>query len=165
MTANPLSEFGNRPACVHAEIIVSIARDWIGTPYQHQACLKNIGCDCLGLVCGVWQSVYGFEPELPPAYSPDWAEASGNENLAHAARRHMIEIDPKNIMAGDLLLFRWRAGLPAKHLAIATSATTMIHAQHGACVCEVHISSWWRRHIAFVFRFPDNPVSADKGQN
>ena len=28
---------------------------WIGTPYRHQASLKGVGCDCLGLVRGVWR--------------------------------------------------------------------------------------------------------------
>jgi NlpC/P60 family putative phage cell wall peptidase len=39
--------------------------------------LRGIGCDCLGLLRGVWRAVYGKEPEAVPAYSSDWAEASG----------------------------------------------------------------------------------------
>ena len=35
------------------EEIVAAARSWIGTPYRHQASLKGVGCDCLGLVRGV----------------------------------------------------------------------------------------------------------------
>ena len=46
------------------------ARGWIGTPYRHQASLKGVGCDCLGLVRGVWREVMGEEPEAPPAYRP-----------------------------------------------------------------------------------------------
>ncbi len=30
---------------------------------------KGVGCDCLGLVRGVWRAVYGADPEHPPAYS------------------------------------------------------------------------------------------------
>lgn len=33
--------------------VVACARSWINTPYQHQARLKGIGADCLGLVIGV----------------------------------------------------------------------------------------------------------------
>jgi hypothetical protein len=43
----------------------------------------------------------------------------------------------------------------AKHAAIMTSQTRMIHAIEGAPVCEVHIAPWWRRRIAAAFRFPD----------
>lgn len=136
----------------NAEGIVRIARSWVGTPYLHQASLKGVGCDCLGLVRGVWREAYGTEPEAVPAYSPDWAEAGMRENLAEAARRHMTEAT--DVAAGDLLLFRWRAHLPAKHAAIAASAATMVHAQDGARVCEAALSPWWRRRLAFVFRFP-----------
>lgn len=33
--------------------VVAEARDWIGTPYRHQASVKHAGCDCLGLIRGV----------------------------------------------------------------------------------------------------------------
>ena len=46
-------------------LILTEARSWIGTPYRHQASLKGIGCDCLGLLRGVWRGVMGEEPELP----------------------------------------------------------------------------------------------------
>ncbi len=132
--------------------IISETRSWVGTPYLHQASLKNVGCDCLGLVRGVWRSVYGQEPEATPAYSPDWAESGKVEALAFAARRHMDEIDPAEFQPADLLVFRWRPHVPAKHLAIVVSPTTMIHAQQGAVVCEVPISKWWHRHIAYAFK-------------
>ncbi len=138
--------------------VVGVARGWIGTPYRHQASLRGVGCDCLGLVRGVWRELYGAEPEAVPAYSGSWAEtpAAPDEPLASAARRHLLEIDKKGFAAGDVLLFRWRRHLPAKHLGIAVSATRMIHAQEGAAVCEVALNPWWRRHLAYAFRFPHN---------
>ena len=42
--------------------IVGAARGWIGTPYRHQASLKGVGCDCLGLLRGVWRELKGEEP-------------------------------------------------------------------------------------------------------
>jgi len=135
--------------------VVSIARDWIGTPYQHQASLKGVGCDCLGLLRGVWRELYGDEPEALPSYSPDWAEAGLRETLAEAGRRHLIEIPVLTFDAGDVLLFRWRPHLPAKHCGIATSRTHMIHAQEGHSVAEVPLSPWWLSRLAFAFRFPD----------
>jgi NlpC/P60 family putative phage cell wall peptidase len=136
-----------------AERVVAVARSWIGTPYIHQASLKSVGCDCLGLLRGVWRELHGSEPELPPPYSADWAEASGREVMAEAAARHMQAIEVANFTAGDVILFRWREGSPAKHCAIATSNQTMIHAHDGAEVAEVSIGRWWRRHLVFAFRF------------
>jgi NlpC/P60 family putative phage cell wall peptidase len=134
--------------------IVREARRWIGTPYLHQASLRGVGCDCLGLVRGVWRACVGPEPEAPGPYAPDWAEACGRERLAEAGARCFVAIEPAQFAAGDVLLFRWRAHVPAKHLAIATSRETMAHAHDGAAVCEVAIAPWWRRRLAFAFRFP-----------
>ena len=134
--------------------IVAEARAWIGTPYRHQASLKNVGCDCLGLVRGVWRAVVGEEPERAPPYAADWAEATGEETLAHAARRHLNEIDPARFLPGDVLLFRYAARYPAKHAAIVSAEALMIHAHDGACVTEVAIAPWWRRRLAYAFRFP-----------
>ena len=134
--------------------IVAEARSWIGTRYHHRASLKGVGCDCLGLVRGVWRGCVGDEPERPPAYAPDWAEASGVEALAEAALRHLVPIALHEIAAGDVLLFRWREACVAKHVAIATADATMIHAHDGAAVCEVALAPWWRRRLAYAFSFP-----------
>jgi NlpC/P60 family putative phage cell wall peptidase len=139
---------------VSRDDVIAAARLWLGTPYRHQASLKGIGCDCLGLVRGVWRELHGAEPERLPAYSLDWAEAGLSETLAEAGHRHLVAIDRGAFDGGDVLLFRWRAHLPAKHAAIATSMTAMIHAQSGAQVSEVAITPWWRRHLAYAFRFP-----------
>jgi NlpC/P60 family putative phage cell wall peptidase len=136
------------------QIIVAETRRWIGTPYRHQASLEGVGCDCLGLVRGVWRAVIGQEPELAPPYAPDWAEATGNESLAEAAARHLISIPLSDIAPGDVLLFRWRAHMPAKHAALATAPDLMVHAHDGAAVAEVAIAPWWRRRLAYAFRFP-----------
>ena len=145
-------------------LIISEARTWIGTPYRHQASLKGVGCDCLGLVRGVWRAVIGEEPERASPYAPDWAEAASGEPLANAAARHLVQIAPSHPSPasgggigwgpGDVVLFRWRANLPAKHAAIVTANGSMVHAHDGAAVTEVALAPWWRRRLAFAFRFP-----------
>jgi NlpC/P60 family putative phage cell wall peptidase len=139
---------------VRRDEIIAEARDWIGTPYRHQASLKGVGCDCLGLVRGVWRALFGDEPERAPPYSPDWAEALQKETLAQAAARHLMPVACDAFLPGDVLLFRWRAHLPAKHMAIVSALDTMIHAHDGAAVTEVTIAPWWRRRLAYAFRFP-----------
>jgi NlpC/P60 family putative phage cell wall peptidase len=135
-------------------MIVAEARAWIGTPYRHQASLKGVGCDCLGLVRGVWRALYGPEPERTPPYGPDWAEAASGEPLAQAAQRHLLRVDVAAVLPGDVVLFRWRAGFAAKHAAIVTAAELMVHAHDGAAVAEVALAPWWRRRLAYAFRFP-----------
>jgi NlpC/P60 family putative phage cell wall peptidase len=72
--------------------IVAAARIWLGTPYHHQASLRGVGCDCLGLVRGIWRDLYGSEPESTPPYSPYWAQQGAGETLALAAERHLHPI-------------------------------------------------------------------------
>lgn len=134
--------------------IVAAARRWIGTPYLHQASLIGVGCDCLGLVRGVWRETIGDEPEIAPPYTPDWAEALGAETLLDAAFRHFQPVALGAHQPGDVLVFRFRDHLPAKHIGIATSAAHMAHAHAGACVSEVPIGLHWRRRIAGAFAFP-----------
>ncbi|MFC7399693.1 NlpC/P60 family protein [Chelatococcus sp. GCM10030263] len=134
--------------------VVAAARAWCGTPYRHQASRRGIGTDCLGLVRGLCRDLFGCEPEAPPPYAPDWAEAGRREMLAEGLGRHFGAIDPAAFGAGDVLLFRWRAHLPAGHLGIATGAGRMVHAHAGAAVAEVAIGRWWSRHLAFAFSFP-----------
>lgn len=140
--------------CLSRAVLVAEARRWIGTPYRHQASVKGIGCDCLGLVRGVWRGCIGAEPEALPPYAPDWAEAGGVETLLAAALRHLTPVSGNAFDAGDVLLFRYRDGFVAKHIAIATSPEAMIHAHDGAAVCEIAVAPWWRRRLVQAFSFP-----------
>lgn len=134
--------------------IVLEARRWIGTPYRHQASLIGVGADCLGLVRGVWRNLYGFDAEQPPAYSADWAEASRRETLILAANRHLVRVNQDQMQPGDIVLFRFRRHLPAKHAAVVATPETIVHAVEGAAAVEVALSPWWKRRTAAVFQFP-----------
>ncbi|MEM7683320.1 MAG: NlpC/P60 family protein [Pseudomonadota bacterium] len=154
MTVDPCSGSHQRAEIVH------IARSWIGTPYIHQASVRKIGTDCLGLVRGIWRSVIGPEPEVLRAYSPDWAEASGREDLLTGLRRHMLELPSQVAQPGDVVIFRMLARGPAKHLAVLSSdasefdAAAMIHAYSGHAVCETVMGPAWARRAISSFRFP-----------
>jgi NlpC/P60 family putative phage cell wall peptidase len=134
--------------------IVALTRDWLGTPYHHQASLRGVGTDCVGLVRGIWRELHGGEAQALPAYTRDWAEGSGRETLLEAARRHLVEIAPFAAQPGDVLVFRWRRNTLAKHCAILSKPAAMIHALEGAPVSEIAFTPWWRRHLAAAFAFP-----------
>lgn len=131
------------------------ARSWIGTPYQHQASAKGAGCDCLGLVRGVWRALYGAEPELAPAYTPNWAEHQGAETLLFAAQRHLRACALTEMTPGDVLLFRMDASSPIKHAAILDEGAHLIHAYWGRAVVRSRLAPWWRARCAAAFSFPD----------
>ena len=137
--------------------IVGYARQWIGTPYVHQASRAGVGCDCLGLVRGVFRQICGHEPEDVPPYTPDWSEASGEERLWTAARRHLVEVENGHARPGDVILLRMREGMVAKHLGIAADGVdgpTLIHAYSRHGVVESPMTQPWSRLVVAVFSFP-----------
>ena len=138
-----------------AEEVLAEALGWVGTPYRHQGARKGVGCDCLGLVLGVWRAVYGVEPEAAGPYAADWAEAGAGEPLLEAARRHCVEKPLGQMAPGDLLLFRWRAHLPAKHAGIFAGGGRFVHAYEGSAVTLSALVPQWHRRIAGVFAFPE----------
>ena len=138
-------------------VIVAAARSWIGTPYRHQASVRGAGADCLGLLRGVWREVLGAEPEAVPAYTQDWSEPSGREDLLAAAVRWLRVKPLADAAAGDVLLFRMRAGAVAKHLGIAGQIgpqASFIHAYSGHGVVETALSDPWARRVVARFTFP-----------
>jgi NlpC/P60 family putative phage cell wall peptidase len=144
------------PACTTSPIVTA-ARGWIGTPFHHQSTTKGAGCDCLGLIRGVWRDCIGPEPVTVPPYAPDWSEAEGQEWLWQAIARHF---HPPAAMPqpGEVLLFRLRPGSVAKHLGIlATSPAgpTVIHAYSGHGVVESALGPAWQRRIVARFAFPE----------
>ncbi len=144
-----------RAAALHA------ARDWLGTPYRHRASLKGVGCDCLGLVRGVWRELYGAEPEPLPPYRPDWAETGADELLLDAARRRLRPVPLGNARPGDVLLFRMSAEAAVKHCAVLSAApegpaapeARMIHAYWGRAAVESWIGPWWARRLHSAWAF------------
>ena len=164
------------------DAIVSAARGWLGTPYHHQGSVKGAGCDCLGLIRGVWRQLYGPEPEAMPAYTRDWGNATGSETLIAAACRHLTRLDDSNAAGpGDVLVFRMRDRGVAKHAGILSAlprfallerdmtpqlaaddeAPHMIHAQEGLGVVEIPLGRWWRRRAVAAFRFPRTEYEHD----
>jgi NlpC/P60 family putative phage cell wall peptidase len=140
---------------IEREDIVRAARGWIGTPYAHQASVKDAGCDCLGLLRGVWRELHGEDAETPPPYSPDWAEATGEETLYAAMKRHLVEIAPRAIAPGDIALFRMMPRGPAKHCGIVAkkkSGLTLIHARQNKQVSEETFGAPWRKKLVYTFR-------------
>ena len=138
--------------------VVEAAKGWLGTPYVHQASRRGMGCDCLGLVRGIWRELLGAEPCTVPPYTPDWSEPSGREDLMLAAGRLLCPAPMAEAQMGDVLLFRMRDGAVAKHLGIQSATgpeARFIHAYTGHGVVESALTDPWRRKIAARFRFPE----------
>ena len=133
--------------------IIAVAREWIGTPYHHQASLKGVGCDCIGLVRGIWRELYGFEAEPVPAYSRDWGDTTGDEDLLAAGDRNLQRILVDELAPGDVFAIRWKTARSAKHVAIFANDNRFIHAYEKRGVVEVTLTPQWRAMIVGAWRF------------
>lgn len=136
------------------DAIIKTAFDWLDTPYQHQASLKGVGCDCLGLIRGVWRELYDQEPAPPPPYTVDWAERSQTETFLDAAQTYLEPIEQLSAQPGDVLMFRMKPHAVCKHVAIMVSSNSIIHAYWGRAVVESYLIPYWRRRWAYSFAFP-----------
>lgn len=133
------------------ETIVEIARTWVGTPYHHQASIRGVGCDCLGLIRGVWRELYGDEPRVD-TYSPSWGNVGADARLLAAAQEHLTSVD--TLTPGHVVILYVRHARSPKHCAIISGDDMMIHAYSGKGVVE-NTLGYWRNQIAGIFAYPE----------
>jgi NlpC/P60 family putative phage cell wall peptidase len=134
--------------------VVDAARTFLGTPYRHQASLAGVGCDCLGLLRGVWRALYGSEPEAMPAYRADLRDPTNAGALREAAERLLVA-EAGAFAAGQVVLFRLNRTVEPKHCGITIGAERFIHAQERLGVVEANLTDGWRGRVWGRFRFPD----------
>jgi cell wall-associated NlpC family hydrolase len=92
--------------------VIAEAMTWLGTPYRHQGSRKGVGCDCLGLVRGVWRHC---TEKLPGHALPGdllvfrWRPLHaakhlgillGGDRFIHAYEGHAVTVSP--------LIAQWR---------------------------------------------------------
>ncbi|OYW98512.1 MAG: hypothetical protein B7Z15_22035 [Rhizobiales bacterium 32-66-8] len=142
-----------------ADDIVAAARAFLGTPYRHQAAVPGAGCDCLGLLRGVWRALYGAEPMAVPPYRADMRDPLNAGALRQAAERLLL-VESGPLAAGQVLLFRLVAG-ESKHCGILVSPTRFIHAQERLGVVEANLTEAWAKRVSGRFRFPPLPLGGE----
>lgn len=141
-----------------ASIIVKQARTWLGTPFHHQARLKGVGCDCLGLVVGVVDEL-GLKDKdgvkLAAYDEVTYSKEPDGEYLTQKLVGLLDEVPPADMRAGDLALFKVREN--PQHLAIITDyegGLGMIHCFAPARrVVEHRLDDDWRSRLLKVFRW------------
>jgi len=131
--------------------IVEAARGWVGTPYRHLAARRGVGCDCIGLIRGVWGEVIGIAPELPP-YRADWRDGTHSAELRALAEQCLR---PGAMGPGAVLLFRIGASMAPRHCGIFVGDGRFVHAQERLGVVEGNLTDGWARRVVSTFAFPE----------
>ena len=132
--------------------IVTAAREWLGTPYRHQAATLGAGCDCLGLLRGVWRLLYGDEPAVPN-YRADWRDAKHAAGLVAAADELLVPAGDE-LRAGQVVLFRLGRTPAPRHCGVLIAPGRFVHAQEGLGVVEANLTEGWRKRVAGRYDFP-----------
>lgn len=136
-----------------AEAVVAVARIWLGTPYRHRASALGAGCDCLGLLRGVWRSLYGDEPMEAPPYRASVRDPDHGGALRAAAERFLVPADGP-VAGGQVVLFRLSGLEEPRHCGIMVSADRFIHAQEKLGVVEANLTPGWMKRVSGRFWFP-----------
>lgn len=84
--------------------ILATVRSWIDTPYHHGAALKYAGCDCFGLVRGIYEDITGIKVEPSSVYSPNWLRDKDNKYKLKENLDFMGE-QVTTCRPGDILIF------------------------------------------------------------
>lgn len=132
--------------------IITVAREWIGTPYRHQCSVKGAGADCLGLLRGIYTELFSIPTEVPPPYRPDWYDRNKEDLLLDKAFEYLIPVE--QFQQGDVLVFRMARRMSAKHCAVVSEEGRIIHARTGKGVEEVSLNHWLENRIVGSFSFP-----------
>lgn len=141
-----------------AEDIVAHARGWLGTPFHHQARLRGVGCDCLGLIVGVVNELELKDAQGTPLAAYDEVTYSREPDGAYLTEKLvglLDEVPVADMQAGDLSLFKVRDN--PQHLAILTDyegSIGMIHCfAQARRVVEHRLDDDWKSRLLKVFRW------------
>lgn len=139
----------------HAQVVAE-ARDWIGTPYIHQASLKHVGADCIGLIIGVARCL-GMP--LATVFDRDvrfkgYGRPPNPRLLLQACDIYLDRIEIEQALPGDIAL--GRVEIDPQHFGILSSIDPLyiIHSytQVGK-VTENGVNEKMQKYVLRMYRY------------
>lgn len=107
--------------------IITEARTWEGTPWQHQGRLKGIACDCIGHIVCVPRALGLFAPDFPPdSDARNYPHNPAPQIMLKMLNKYLDRVLNDEPLPGDVLWLK-REGI-ARHVGIYTGNGNMIHA-------------------------------------
>lgn len=136
---------------VTSEQIINEAKSWLGTPFKHQAKVKNIGCDCIGFVAGVLENL---GQDFSEHYISDYSEVPDGKKLKEKLDSILKPKSINQILAGDIFLMSFQA-LP-QHVGFISENNDgtpyIIHSYKNAGkVVEHRLNDFWKSKIIGLY--------------
>ncbi len=144
------------------QLIVKEAREWLGTRFHHQARLKGVGSDCIGLVIGTCRTLGLVDPEFDVTSYP---RVPDGKTLIELGDEYMTRIPYAGLELGDVVVIRW--GKEPQHFGILGDylhgGFSMIHAYGtygalGGSVIEQRFDESMQRRLVACYRLPGVPA-------
>ncbi len=126
--------------------IIDCARTYLGTRFQHQARLKSVAVDCIGLIVGV-----GLELGFPLADHTQYGRVPNGRDLMRRLREQFDEIPIDNGQPGDIAVFKIK--VHPQHVGILTPVGIIHTNAMVGKVVEHSIDEELRGNIVSMFRF------------
>lgn len=138
-------------------IICVAANEWVGTPYQHQARVLDVGVDCAQLIMGVaimCDMLTDEQADEVEPYTRDWALHNKEEKMIAILEGFgCTQVDIADQRPGDIITFKY--GRVASHLGILVNDNYIIHAMwNTAKVAKTNVSGDWLKRMHSVYKFP-----------
>lgn len=135
--------------------IVSEARRWIDTPWKHQARLRGIGVDCIGVIVAPARAA-----GLDIADVTDYSRQANPARSLELLRERMDEIGVQMAREGDVI-FLWFEGEDRPHHFALLTDIGILHAYENARsqrrptgkVVETRLPIGWANKIHSAWRF------------
>lgn len=128
--------------------VVGCARSFLETPFHHQARLKGVGVDCVGLVIGVARSLGLIAPDFDVAAYPRTPDGT---SLMHLTDAHMTRISREAMQPGDVVVVAFAKD--PQHLGILSEyrhgGLSIIHA-HSISGRVIETRLMFGAHMKFV---------------
>ena len=125
--------------------VVTAARTWIGTPYQHQQRIKGVAVDCAGLVIGVARELNLVTENFDiTGYSP----VPDGTSLVLNCEDYMTEVPKQNMRPGHIIVVKFDS--EPQHFGILSD---YIHGR----LAIIHATSRYMKVIETRLLFSESP--------
>ena len=150
-TVRPQLVEGHSFKPANREQIVTTARSWLGTPYQHQARCKGVGVDCAGLIVGVAKDL-----QLSDFDCTTYGRRPAVDLLTQIMRTHTRELPASAPwLPAQICLMRFDS--EPQHLGLlggVAQQLTLIHAYgSAAAVVEHRLAQVWQARVLARFDY------------
>lgn len=133
-------------------VLVTEARTWLNTKFQHQGRIKGLGVDCVGFISEVAKAA-GIDVAIPHDYRPH----EDGLRMLGLLKNHMELVDAAQ--PGDVIALidssLTHPEIP-RHLAFVTNVTPkttfIIHASENGRVSEHRMDAHWNKRIHSIWR-------------